>query len=271
MDYYSTLGIAKTATPEEIKKAYRKLASQHHPDKGGETAKFQELQTAYETLSDPQKRQQYDNPPPPGMGGMNRGPHGFAFSTNGVDVSDIFAQVFGQNSPFGPGQRGNQKQVFRTRVNVSLLDAFNGSQQMLKVQTNTGTNIITLDIPKGVHTGNQIRYENIIENGILMVEFVVMPDLKFDRQDHNLVCTHTISVLDLIVGTSFDFTTISGKKLQVTVKPKTQPFHQLKLAGQGMPILNSNQYGDQIILLNAIIPDIIDKSIIDSIEHLRNK
>jgi DnaJ-class molecular chaperone len=272
MDYYSTLGVAKTATPEEIKKAYRKLASQNHPDKGGDTAKFQEIQTAYDTLSDPQKRQQYDNPAPAGMGGFNRGPHGFAFSTNGVDVSDLFAQIFGQHSPFGQQQRpGQQKQVFRTRFEVSLMDAYHGSKQMLKVQTNLGTNVITIDVPKGVSTGNQVRYDDVIDNGILLIEFIVIPDLKFDRQDHNLICTHTISVLDLIVGTSFEFTTISGKTLQVNIKPKTQPYQQLKLSGQGMPIMNTPAYGDQIILLKPIIPDNIDKSIIESIERFKNK
>jgi DnaJ-class molecular chaperone len=141
----------------------------------------------------------------------------------------------------------------------------------MKIQTNLGTNIITIDVPKGVSTGTQVRYDNIIENGILMVEFVVSPDLKFDRQEHNLVCNHTISVLDLIAGTSFEFTTISDKVLQVNIKPKTQPYQQLKLSGHGMPILNSNQYGDQIILLNPVIPDNIDKDLIDSIERFRNK
>ena len=63
-DHYTTLGVDKSATPEDIKKAYRSLASKHHPDKGGDTAKFQEIQTAYATLSDPEKRQQYDNPNP---------------------------------------------------------------------------------------------------------------------------------------------------------------------------------------------------------------
>jgi DnaJ-class molecular chaperone len=71
--------------------------------------------------------------------------------------------------------------------------------------------------------------------------------------------------LDLITGTSFEFTTISGKTLEVSVKPKTQPFMQLKLAGQGMPILNSSRYGDQIILLKPFIPDTIDQRIVDSI------
>ena len=69
MDYYETLGVNHTTQPDEIKKAYRKLASQHHPDKGGDTKKFQDIQKAYEVLSDPQKKHEYDNPNP--FGGQN--------------------------------------------------------------------------------------------------------------------------------------------------------------------------------------------------------
>ena len=78
----------------------------------------------------------------------------------------------------------------------------------------------------------------------------------------------------MIIGTSFEFVTLSGKTLDVTIKPKTQPYIQLKLAGQGMPILNSNSYGDQIILLKAFIPDIIGEQVINSItayKQQRNK
>ena len=68
MDHYATLGVAKNATPDDIKKAYRKLASKHHPDKGGDTATFQKIEEAYRILSDPQQRQQYDNPMPQNFG-----------------------------------------------------------------------------------------------------------------------------------------------------------------------------------------------------------
>jgi DnaJ-class molecular chaperone len=80
-----------------------------------------------------------------------------------------------------------------------------------------------------------------------------------------LVCTHPISVLDLITGTTFEFTTISGKTFEVSIKSKTQPYVQLKIAGQGMPVYGTNQYGDQIILLKPFVPDIIDEQIVTSI------
>ena len=92
MDHYQTLGVAKNATPDEIKKAYRKLASQHHPDRGGDTARFQTIQAAYDTLSDPQKRAQYDNPPPQ-FNGFNPQQNGFDFHF-GSGFPDIFGQFF---------------------------------------------------------------------------------------------------------------------------------------------------------------------------------
>jgi curved DNA-binding protein len=258
MDHYATLGVAKNATSDEIKKAYRKLASQHHPDKGGDTNKFQEIQTAYDTLSDPQKRSMYDNPQPQGF------PGGFRMNVNGLDINDIFGQMFNQNF----GQRP-QRQVYRTQVIVSLLEAYNGTNKILELNTNSEKKIIDIKVPKGVNSGDQLRYDNVLDGASLMIEFNVMPDLRFERRGQDLFCNHSIDVFDLIVGTNLEFTTISGKKLAVTIKPKTQPYMQVKLAGQGMPIPNSNMFGDQYILLKPFIPDNINSEIVDTI--LRNR
>ena len=263
MDYYAVLGVNKDSTPDEIKKAYRKLASQHHPDKGGDTTKFQQIQEAYATLSDPDKRQQYDNPQPQGF------PGGFQFHMGpGMDINDIFGQMFGGGQgPFNINR--NQRQVLRTQVQVSLLDAYNGSSQMLRINTNQGPKVIDIQVPKGVQTGQQIRFDNIIPNSVLLVEFVVMSNLKFDRRHNDLIANHPVSVLDLIVGCTFQFTTISGTTVEVKIPPKTQPYMQLKIAGYGMPAGNTGYYGDQLILLKPYIPDNISDDIVDSI--LRNR
>jgi DnaJ-class molecular chaperone len=265
MDHYNTLGVAKNATPDEIKKAYRKLASQHHPDKGGDKAKFQDIQAAYDTLSNPDKRQQYDNPMPQGFHHQGGMPQGF---------EHIFGQMFGGGNPFDPfNQRRQQpqQQVFRTTINVTLEQAFNGGEQLLKLQTPTNVHAVTIQIPKGIQNGNQMKIDNVLDGASLVVDFRIEPHLKYDRQGNDLVCNHSISVLDLIIGTSFEFTTLSGKTLEVTVKPRTQPYIQLKLAGQGMPIYNTNGYGDQIILLKPFIPDIIDETVINSISQQKLK
>lgn len=269
MDHYQTLGVAKTATPDEIKKAYRKLASKHHPDKGGDTSMFQKIEEAYRILSDPQKKQEYDNPNI--FNGQNGFTDGFGdMFTNAMDPRDIFSHIFGQHAgPFG--QRSQGQQIFRTQVSVTLEDAYHGKNQVLKLQTSKGPNIINIDIPKGVKENSQLKYDNVIEGAMLLVEFRISPNLKFERRNNDLYCNQPISVLDLIVGTKINFTTISGKTFEVTVPPKTQPYMQLKIAGQGMPILGSNLYGDQILLLKPFIPDNIDDEITQSILRSKSK
>jgi curved DNA-binding protein len=257
MDHYQTLGVDKTATPDEIKKAYRKMASKHHPDKGGDTATFQTIEEAYRILSDPQKRQEYDNPSPfQNFGGFNfRSSDGF-----GRGFEDIFEMFNRQHQ-----QRRPQQPVYRTPVMISLLQAYNGGEQVINLQSQTGVHTVMVNIPKGVDNGNQVRIDNVLDGASLIVEFRIQSDLKFERRGHDLIASQQVSVLDLIAGGSFEFTSLSGKTFEVSIKPKTQPYMQLRIPGQGMPKINTNDYGDQIILINAFVPDNIDEAIINSI------
>lgn len=268
MEHYTTLGVDKNASPDDIKKAYRKLAGVHHPDKGGDTAMFQKIQQAYETLSDPQKKQQYDNPNPfggmhGGPGGFNQGfPGGFQFHMNGFDMGDIFGQMFGH-------QRHPQRPTYKTTVWLTLEQVYKGEEQTLQFNTNGENTIVKIQVPKGVDNGATLRYENLIKDGVLIVEFRIHPHVKFQRHGFDLVSEYEISVLDLIVGTNIKFLTISGKTLDVTIKPKTQPSATLRIPGEGLP--NNYGYGDQMILLKPFIPDIISNDIINSITLNKNK
>jgi len=262
MNHYNTLGVDKNATPDDIKKAYRKLASKHHPDKGGDTAMFQSIQTAYDILSDPQKRQQYDNPQqqhfssgfPEGFGG------GFQFHSHGFNFNDVFGQMFGQQQPRQP-----QQPQYKTTIWVSLEQVYSGGEQLL--QGPSDQKIIRIEIPRGVEDGTVLRYENLIPTGTLLVEFKVHPSSIFERRGPHLYATHKISILDLIVGTTFEFTSISGKIFEVNVNPKTQPDSLMRISGEGLPFPNNTKYmfGDQYILLKPYVPDIIDDRITDSI------
>jgi curved DNA-binding protein len=149
---------------------------------------------------------------------------------------------------------------------VSLLDVHNGAEQVLQLGTPKGIKTINIKIPPGIHSGANIRYENLIDDGSLIIEFIVLPDLNFTREGDNLYSNIPISVFDLIVGTKIEFTTLAGNILQVSIPPNTQPYQQIKLSRHGMPSENGGK-GDQILLLKPYIPASIDTEIIDAIKR----
>lgn len=263
MDHYQTLGIKKGASPDEIKLAYRKLASVHHPDKGGDTAMFQKIQEAYETLSDPDKKADYDNPNPFARGGgggfgMHGFPGGFSFHTGGIDINDLFGQ-FGM---FG-GPRQHQQPMYKTTIWVTLEQVLEGAEQVIQFNTHNGPQIARVNIPKGIENGGQARFDNLVPNAVLIIEFRIHPHERFERHGLDLHTEVKVSVLDLIVGTTLKFKTISDKTFEVTVKPKTEPGTQLRIAGQGLE--NGKMIGDQYILLVATMPAIIDEEVTNAI------
>ena len=218
---------------------------------------------------DPQQRQQYDNPSP--FGGNHQGnPGGFHFhQATGFEHFNDFFNVFNQQHT--RQQHRPQQPMYRTVLAVSLEDAYFGNEQTVKLQTHNNVHGATIKTPKGVENGMQIKIDNIIDGAALIVEYRIHPHLKFERHGNDLICNHPINMLDLIIGTSFEFTTLSGKTLEVTIKPKTQPYMQLKLTGQGMPIYGTMMFGDQIIMLKPFIPDIIDEQIVNSILESKTK
>lgn len=275
MEHYQTLGVDRNATPEDIKRAYRKLANQHHPDKGGDTAMFQKIQTAYETLSDPQKKQQYDNPNP--FNGMHGAPGGFHFNAggpfgggfnfnfdprSGMEFGDMFGSIFGQQ------HRQPQKPTYKTTIWITLEQVLNGGEQILQLRTHSGNQTIRIDIPKGIDNGGQMRYDNLISDGVLIIEFRVHQHEKFIRDGLDLHSEVEVSVLDLIIGTDIEFTTLAGYKLVLSVKAKTQPNTKIRVSSHGLSV--NYQTGDQYVLLKPIIPDRIDSAILDAILRTRN-
>jgi curved DNA-binding protein len=273
MDHYETLGITKSATAADIKQAYRKLASRWHPDKeGGDTEKFKQIQVAYDILGDEKKRAEYDMPK---HHGFQRGPGGFQYETQGVDLHELFRRMHERQARQHGYQDGftthtfRMPQIFRTVISVSLDDAYSGASRTMTIQTDTGDKVLEIDIPKGVESGDQIKYDKVLDDAVLIVQFRVEPHLKFDRRGSDLFSNFPISVLDLIAGTTIKFTTLSNKTLSVTIPPGTQPSMQLKMAGQGLPIPGTDRYGDQYLLLKPFIPDNIHTDVLESIRRTR--
>jgi len=174
-DYYNTLGINRSASADDIKKAYRKLASQHHPDKAGDTAQFQEIQEAYATLSDTAKRQQYDNPGPQFN---SNGPGSFGPGFNFDEIFNIF----------GADLRGQRKPSSRMSLWITLADVMTGGLRNLSIQTNRGAANLEINIPKGINDGDNVRYPGLAPDGQdLIINYRIKPDPIWRHEGLNII------------------------------------------------------------------------------------
>lgn len=251
-DHYQTLGVAKTATQDEIKRAYRSLASKHHPDKGGDTAKFQEIQTAYDTLGDADKRAAYDNPAPQfgDFGGFNGHPQ----------FNDIFAQMFG--GQFGQHPRRNH---VRMSLWVRLRDVADGGKRAVGI----GNQTVEIDVPLGLNDGDNVQYPGIAPNGQdLVISYRIHPDPVWSRNGLSLTRDAKISVWDLILGSDLEVENIYGHTLTVRVPSKTQPGTQLRLRDQGLRDRQGRK-GDMMVRLIAQIPDTVSQELVEAIQKYR--
>ena len=257
-DHYATLGVAKTATPDEIKRAFRKLASQHHPDKGGDTKKFQEIQAAYDTLGDTVKRAEYDNPHPQ-FSGMPGGAH--------FNMNDIFSSMFGGQSPFGP-QRRPQSHT-RMTLWIRLADVAQGGTRPVAVGTPQGQSTIEVEIPLGINDGDNVQYQGLAPGGgDLVIQFRVHPDNTWQRNGLDLVTDVTADIWSMILGSDITVHTLTGSQLTTVMPAGTQPRTLIRLRGHGLRDRSGSQ-GDLMIRVMPIIPTTIRPELLEAIEKYR--
>jgi curved DNA-binding protein len=259
-NHYQTLGVNKDANADEIKRAYRKLASQHHPDKGGDVKKFQEIEQAYRTLSDPQARQQYDNP---GFQGQRFGHPG----NQGFDFQSIF-DVFGARFHHPHQQRTQQA---RMSLWITLVDVAQAGKKTISVGTQQGTMTVEIEIPRGIDDGDTVQYPGIGPGGMdLVITFRIHPSPQWARQGLHLTTDYTMSIWDLILGTEIQVRDILGSTLSLTVPPRTQPGTTFRLRGRGLSP-RSGPPGDLFVRLQATIPNDIPEALMDSIRQTRDQ
>jgi len=277
-DHYQTLGVDKNASADDIKRAYRKLVSQHHPDKGGDTRKFQEVEEAYRILSNPESRAEYDNPRPQfgggGGGGFNGMPPGF---------EDIIGSMFGGGqSPFGDIFRARHHQPQRNRTlniqtAISLEEAFTGKDLIANVTLPSGKDqMLEIKIPAGIQDGVTLRlagmgddsYANMPRGDIHLTVRVNAHD-KFDRQGDDLVSNINVNCIDAILGRIEKVKTIDGKELEIKINPGTQHGQILSAAGYGMPKMADNRFKGRLLLkVNITIPTNLTSTQLDKLRTL---
>jgi curved DNA-binding protein len=259
---YQTLGVNRDAAADEIKRAYRKLASKHHPDRGGDTKTFQEIQTAYDTLSDPQRRAAYENP---GFGGLGSG--GFRADAP-FDFQTIF-DIFGTRFQHPHQQQQQRRQQARMSLWITLRDVATGGKRTISVGTTQGTHAVEIDIPPGINDGDSVQYPGVGPSGIdLIISYRVHPDARFERQGLNLFTDHVVDIWSLIIGGNTTIKDILGNSLDVSIPAHTQPGSMIRLRGRGLAG-NNNQHGDMLVRLQAQIPDQIDPELLALIEKTR--
>jgi curved DNA-binding protein len=260
-DHYKTLGVDRNANQDDIKKAYRKMAAQHHPDRGGDTAKFQEVQAAYETLSDEGKRAQYDNPQPQGFHHFGGGfPPGF---------EDVFGQMFGGGSPFGDiFGRGHHRPPQRNRTlniqtTITLEEAYSGKTMIANLQLPSGRDqVLEIKIPAGIQDGMTLRLAEMgddavpnVPRGDIHLTVSVAPHTEFVRQGDDLIRNLQINCIDAMLGKTVYVDTINGSRLEIKVPEGTQHGQVLSAAGYGMPKVNDNRFkGSLLLQINITIP-----------------
>jgi DnaJ-class molecular chaperone len=274
-DLYKILGVSEDANPDALKKAYRKLAKENHPDATGgdrkKTERFKEINEAYAVLSDSQKRREYDRlrSAPVGADGMPEGfdPDAFAQTfggggggMGGFDLGDIFASMFGGAAPLGRG-RGRSRAPARgsdmaATLEVTFKDAALGARRTLRSGSGKAVDV---NIPPGVETGARLRVPGqggpaprSGSPGDLYLEIVVRPDAHLHRHDDDVELTLPLTLGEAVLGTQIDVPTLDGT-VRLTIPPGTSSAAKLRLRGKGVKRPDGGR-GDQLCRVEIAVP-----------------
>jgi curved DNA-binding protein len=286
-DYYKDLGVEKTATPAEIKKAYRRLAVKYHPDKnnGDSSAeeRFKVISEANEVLGDPAKRKKYDQfgadwkhyeeagAQPGGFdwskyasnrGGQTHRTPGNEFDTVFTDggIDDLFELLFGQHS----GQRRGRRSVvikgedLEAETSLSLEEAYHGTTRLIHLNGQT----IKVTIKPGVADQQMLRIagkggrgSSGGPNGDLYLTVKIVPHAEFHRDGNDLQCDLSVDLYTAILGGKTQVKTLKGK-VKVDIPKGTQNGKELRLRGLGMPVYTKkNEFGNLLVKVNIVLPE----------------
>ncbi len=260
-DYYQILGVARTASDAEIKTAYRRLASQHHPDKGGDTKKFQEVEEAYRVLSNPNTRAEHDNPAAAAQARWQQaGGQPFNFS----DIFDMFGTRF-TNDP----RQAPRPNTVKGQIWIDLQDVIQGGLRAISIATTNGNSSnVEIEIPKGISDGESVRYARLAPGGHdLVLQYRVRPNAQWQQQGLNLIGEITVMIWDLVTGTDRTMVTPEGKEIVITVPAQAQPGAVLRVRGHGIPARSSGARGDLLLKIQTRLPETISPELLRQIKQ----
>lgn len=289
-DYYQTLGVARDASAEDIKKAYRRLARKYHPDvskEPGAEERFKEVAEAYEVLRDPEKRAAYDQlggnwqagqefRPPPGWQSGTKRPRRPADGFSGADFSDFFESLFGNlhgrggfagaHSGFNSGFKSTTGQDQTVPLEISLEEAYQGGQRALQLQTpekdgsgRVATRTLNVKIPAGVVNGQKIRLAGQGGaggsgglNGDLYLEMKIKPHPLYTVQDRDIFVELPLTPWEAALGGKVEAPTLGGS-VTLNIPANARNGQKLRLRGRGLPGQSS---GDQFVVLRIVNPPV---------------
>lgn len=293
-DYYKVLGVPKNATADQIRKAYKKIARQNHPDaKPGDTAaaeRFKQAAEAYEVLGDADKRKQYDQfgdaykyaqaaggagggPFPGGGFRGGSGPIDLGDLFGGqVDLGDIFGGAFGQQ--FGGGGGGRTRAQprrgsdLRSEINVPFTVAASGGDHDVSLQRNGKVERMTVKIPPGVREGSVIRLAGQGEPGDagagdLLVTVRVAPHPYFRREGNDILLDVPVTIAEAALGTKVDVPTLSDGQVTLTIPAGTSSGTKIRMRGLGVADPKTKARGDQFVVVKIVVPRTLDERAAD--------
>jgi curved DNA-binding protein len=302
-DYYELLGVSKTASEEEMKKAYRKLALKYHPDRnpGNKESeeRFKQINEAYAVLSDPEKRKQYDTF---GMGGFQqkyseedifRGFNvGDLFKDLGFGGGDIFSMIFGRQAGRGGRQRAQTQDFgdYITReqqsqgdldlhfeLEIPFMDAIHGGEKRVSFATQHGAEEVNVKIPSGISTGKRLRLQGkgnralrTGRTGDLYITIKVGEHPVFKRVGNDLYVAKEIKVTDALLGATVEVPSINGPK-QVKIPPGVRTHSKVRLRGLGVPHMDKGGRGDLYVEIVVDIPKRVTDKQRTLLEELRKE
>jgi len=265
-DYYSILGVPKNASPEDIKKAYRKLAMQYHPDRGGDEKKFKEINEAYDTLGDTSKKASYDNP-------QVQGNH---FNFNGGFGGNPFEDLFGQfGNAFGQRPRNRDLTVL---VTIDLKEVLTGKHVLVSYRLSNG-NLETVEVglPPGVENGNTIRYQGLgdtvdprFPRGDLYVKVKVNNNSKWRREGNHLYTKESVNLFDILLGCVIIIETLDDRTVQLKIPKGTKPGTTFSITGYGVTNMHNRVRGNAYVQIEPIIPNITNPVIIEKMQEIND-